>query len=69
MSLRLAEARRDIIAIDACQPLEGVPYEMPGPKDLEATVSMVEERGRRVVSPGPTFATPRPWSRPSPKGG
>jgi len=32
------------------QPLEGVPYEMPGPKDLEATVSMVEERGRRVVS-------------------
>lgn len=49
-AVRLAQEGADIIGIDACQQLDGVPYPMPTPDDLDETVSLVEKEGRRMLA-------------------
>lgn len=47
-ALRLAEEGADIIGVDACSPVESVPYDMPTLADLEQTAVEVEALGRRA---------------------
>lgn len=47
--VRMAEEGADIIAIDICEPLPGVPYAAATPEDLEETVRLVEATGRRII--------------------
>jgi SDR family mycofactocin-dependent oxidoreductase len=49
-AVRLAEEGADIITFDICAQIEGVPYEMSNPQDLEETRSQVEALGRRIVA-------------------
>src|SRR5690348_16322092 len=49
-ALRLAEQGADILAIDLCEQLDSVPYDMPGSEDLDETVRLVQATGRRIVS-------------------
>jgi SDR family mycofactocin-dependent oxidoreductase len=49
-ALRLAEEGADIIAIDACEPIETVGYEAATDADLAETAKLVEEHDRRVVT-------------------
>lgn len=49
-ALRLAEEGADIIAVDACESAETVPYPLATDADLAETVKQVEELDRRVVS-------------------
>jgi SDR family mycofactocin-dependent oxidoreductase len=49
-ALRLAEEGADIIAVDICQQLQSVGYEMSTTADLEQTVKEVEALGRRIVA-------------------
>ncbi|MGA5538009.1 mycofactocin-coupled SDR family oxidoreductase [Mycolicibacterium nivoides] len=49
-AVRLAEEGADIIAIDLCGPVEGVPYLASTPDDLAATVDLVEGLDRRIVA-------------------
>jgi (+)-trans-carveol dehydrogenase len=49
-AVRLAEEGADIIAVDACSDLAGVPYPLATPEDLEETVRLVEALGRRVAA-------------------
>jgi SDR family mycofactocin-dependent oxidoreductase len=46
----LAEEGADIIAIDLCEQIPTVPYEMPGASDLEQTAQEVESLDRRIVA-------------------
>lgn len=46
----LAEEGADIIAVDICGQIDRVPYEMSSSADLQETVRMVEETGRRIVA-------------------
>lgn len=48
-AVRLAEEGADIIAIDACAPINTVNYPMPDPSDLEETAREIEKAGRRAV--------------------
>jgi NAD(P)-dependent dehydrogenase (short-subunit alcohol dehydrogenase family) len=48
--VRLAEEGADIIAVDACESSEMVPYPLATDADLAETVKQVEELDRRVVS-------------------
>jgi (+)-trans-carveol dehydrogenase len=48
-AVRLAEAGADIIAVDICEQIDGVPYPMATEDDLALTVEMVQETGRRIV--------------------
>ena len=48
-AIRLAEEGADIIAVDICAPINGVPYDMATPADLEETRGAVEALGRRIV--------------------
>jgi SDR family mycofactocin-dependent oxidoreductase len=49
-ALRLAEEGAEIIAVDLCQPIETVPYELPTVDDLAETAKLVEEFDRRIVA-------------------
>lgn len=49
-ALRLAQEGADIIAVDVCTSLPGVPYAGPTEADLEQTAKEIEALGRRVVA-------------------
>ncbi|WP_026453830.1 mycofactocin-coupled SDR family oxidoreductase [Saccharomonospora iraqiensis] len=49
-AVRMAEEGADIIAVDLCDQIDTVPYQMSTPDDLDETVGMVEARGRRIVA-------------------
>jgi SDR family mycofactocin-dependent oxidoreductase len=49
-AVRLAEEGADIVAVDICRQLDGVPYAMASPEDLDETVNLVEKTGRRIVA-------------------
>jgi len=49
-AVRLAEEGADIIAVDLCEDLPGVPYPLATKADLEETVRQVEALGRRIVA-------------------
>ncbi|WP_342661512.1 (-)-trans-carveol dehydrogenase (plasmid) [Rhodococcus ruber] len=47
--LRLAEEGADIVAIDACAPIDTVPYDMATSDELAGTAKLVEDMGRRII--------------------
>lgn len=47
-ALRLAQEGADIIAVDLCEQIGSVPYDMPTSEDLEETVRLVEDADRRI---------------------
>jgi (+)-trans-carveol dehydrogenase len=47
---RLAEEGADILAIDVCEPIPGVAYEMAKSADLEETARAVRGLGREIVT-------------------
>jgi SDR family mycofactocin-dependent oxidoreductase len=47
---RLAQEGADVIAVDACETLGWMTYELATMDDLEETASLVEGEGRRVVA-------------------
>jgi SDR family mycofactocin-dependent oxidoreductase len=49
-AVRLAADGADIIAVDVCQQIRGVPFPMSTPDDLKETVRLVEEQDRRIVA-------------------
>lgn len=49
-AVRLAQEGADIIAIDVCKQLDGVPFPMSTPEDLAETVALVEKQGRRILA-------------------
>ncbi|WP_041939147.1 MULTISPECIES: mycofactocin-coupled SDR family oxidoreductase [Frankia] len=49
-AVRLAEEGADIIAMDICRSIQGVPYDGPSPEDLAETVKQVERLDRRIVA-------------------
>lgn len=49
-ALRLAAEGADIIAVDICSSVEGVPYSAASSEDLSYTVQAVESLGQRIVS-------------------
>jgi SDR family mycofactocin-dependent oxidoreductase len=49
-AIRLAQEGADIVAIDICQQIESVVYQMSKPDDLDETVRQVEALGRRIVA-------------------
>jgi SDR family mycofactocin-dependent oxidoreductase len=49
-AVRLAEEGADIIAVDICEPIASVPYEMASAADLEETGKLVEQLDRRIVT-------------------
>ncbi|RAY12860.1 SDR family mycofactocin-dependent oxidoreductase [Actinomadura craniellae] len=49
-AVRLAEEGADIIAVDVCRQLDGVPIPMSTPEDLDETVAQVKALGRRIVA-------------------
>lgn len=49
-AVRLAQEGADIIAIDVCKQIDGVPFPMSTPEDLAETVSMVKALDRRIVA-------------------
>jgi SDR family mycofactocin-dependent oxidoreductase len=49
-AIRLASEGADIVALDICAQFETVDYAMSTPDDLQATIKLVEETGRRIVA-------------------
>ena len=49
-AIKLAEQGADILAIDICKQIDTVPYPMSTPADLDETVRLVGETGRRIVA-------------------
>lgn len=49
-AIRLAEEGADIIAVDICAQIDGVPYPMATREDLDETVKEVEALDRRIVA-------------------
>lgn len=49
-AVRLAEEGADIVAVDICEPVATVPYEMGSLADLDETVRQVEAVGGRIVA-------------------
>lgn len=49
-AIRFAEEGADVIALDICEDIPGVPYAGATEADLEQTVKEVESRGRRVIA-------------------
>jgi SDR family mycofactocin-dependent oxidoreductase len=49
-AVRLGLEGADIIAVDICRQIEGVPYPMATAEDLDQTVKEVEALGRRIVA-------------------
>jgi (+)-trans-carveol dehydrogenase/(-)-trans-carveol dehydrogenase len=48
--VRMAQDGADIITVDICEELPGVPYTPTTPEDLEETVRHVEALGRRIIA-------------------
>jgi SDR family mycofactocin-dependent oxidoreductase len=48
-AVALAEQGTDIIAVDLCADIDGVPYPLATKSDLDETVQLVKATGRRVV--------------------
>ena len=70
-AIRLAEEGADIIALDICADVEGVPYSLASEADLAETVRSVEAVGGRIPGRGGRCSRlhrdqrcPRPRSRP-----
>lgn len=49
-AVRLAQEGADIIAVDICRDVEGVPFAMPTPEDLDETAALVRGEGRRIIA-------------------
>ena len=49
-AVRLAAEGADIIAVDLCEQIDGVPYPLATPEDLAATAKMVTDAGARIVA-------------------
>ncbi|MCV7028851.1 mycofactocin-coupled SDR family oxidoreductase [Mycobacterium sherrisii] len=49
-ALRLAADGAAIIAVDLCEQIASVPYQLATPQDLAATVKLVEDAGARIVA-------------------
>lgn len=49
-AVRLAQEGADIIAVDICDQIDTVPYQMATPDDMSETVRLVENLDRRIVS-------------------
>ena len=49
-AVALAEEGADVIAVDACAPMDSAPYPMATPEDLDETVRLVEALDRRIVA-------------------
>lgn len=49
-AIRLAQDGADIVAIDLCEQIESVPYQMSTVADLEHTTKAVESLGRKVFA-------------------
>jgi SDR family mycofactocin-dependent oxidoreductase len=49
-AIRLAEEGADIIAVDACTDIDGVPYPLATEADLDETATLVEKLDRRIVT-------------------
>ncbi|GAA3204594.1 mycofactocin-coupled SDR family oxidoreductase [Actinocorallia longicatena] len=49
-ALRLAQEGADIIAIDLCEQVEGVPFAMSTPEDLQETADLVTKLGRKIIT-------------------
>src|SRR5260370_9981492 len=49
-AVRLAQEGADIIAVDLCDQVDSVPYQMATPEDLAQTVKEVEALDRRIVA-------------------
>src|SRR4051794_33904800 len=49
-AVRMAEEGADIIAIDLCQPIKSVPYDLGTADDLAETARLVEKTGRRIIT-------------------
>ncbi len=49
-ALRLAEEGANIVALDLCEQIESVPYEMSNEEDLNETVRQVEDLDQRIVA-------------------
>lgn len=49
-AVTLAAAGADIIAVDLCDQIAGVPYPLATPEDLDATVKLVADTGARIVA-------------------
>ncbi len=49
-AIRLAQEGADIIAVDICRQIDGVPYPMSTPDDLAETAKQVEALDRRIFA-------------------
>lgn len=49
-AIKLAEQGADILAVDICRQIDTVPYAMSTPEDLEETVRLVTQTGRRIIA-------------------
>jgi (+)-trans-carveol dehydrogenase len=49
-AIRLAQEGADIIAVDICDQVDSVPYDLARPEDLAETVAEVEALDRRIVA-------------------
>ena len=49
-AVRLAQEGADIIAIDICKPIEGVPIKASTPEDLAETADLVKAHDRRIFT-------------------
>jgi (+)-trans-carveol dehydrogenase len=49
-AVRLAQEGADIIAVDICDQVDSVPFDMARPEELAETVSQVEALDRRIVA-------------------
>jgi SDR family mycofactocin-dependent oxidoreductase len=49
-AIRLAEEGADIIAVDLCEQMSTVPYDMSSPEDLKETARLVEALDRRIFT-------------------
>jgi SDR family mycofactocin-dependent oxidoreductase len=49
-AVRFAEEGADIIAVDLCEQIDSVAYQLARPEDLDETVNLVEKTGRRIVA-------------------
>ncbi|WP_299950749.1 mycofactocin-coupled SDR family oxidoreductase [uncultured Modestobacter sp.] len=49
-AIRLAQEGADVIAVDLCEQIDSVAYDMATPEDLQQTVKEVEALDRRIVA-------------------
>src|ERR1700722_15671637 len=49
-AIRLAQEGADIIAVDICEDVPGVPYPGATAADLAETVRLVEQQDRRIIA-------------------